>query len=111
MNTSIASRFMLGPDWMRFAADSEYCAAKFAELSKMNLRTLERLYQKNFQVTPQEWLDHLRQLEAENLARAGARTKEIAYQLGYKQPSHFCRQFKRGHGVPLKVWKKKNGNA
>jgi AraC-like DNA-binding protein len=59
-------------------------------------------------MTPQQWLDHLRQSKAEKMASSGARTKEIAYQLGYKQPSHFCRQFKQSHGLPLKAWKKES---
>lgn len=30
--------------------------------------------------------------------------KTVAYELGYKQPSHFTRDFKQRFGVPPKVW-------
>jgi len=45
---------------------------------------------------------------------AGLRTKEVAYRLGFKQPSHFCRQFRQRHGFAPKVWrleKQKNAPA
>lgn len=67
---------------------------------------MERFFHDTLTVSPQQWLNQIRQSDAEVLAQSDKSTKEIAVLLGYKQSSHFCRQFKNARGVSVKVWKK-----
>ena len=46
------------------------------------------------------WLTSVRLREAGDRIRAGGRVKEVALDLGYKQLSHFSREFKRAYGLP-----------
>jgi len=48
---------------------------------------------------PQRWLNDLRQQKALELLTGGQSIKQVAYSLGYKQSSHFTRQFKQFHGL------------
>ncbi len=66
----------------------------------MHRRTLRRRFRREFNTTPQVWLEARRMIEARELLRAGRRTKEVAAELFYKQVSHFCRKFKECHGLP-----------
>ena len=92
-------------NWWERAAQAEYRAPVLASLCSVSLRTLQRFFQQKLRTSPQKWLNQVRQLEAEQLAKTGARTKEIAYRLGFRQPSHFCRQFKEHHGISPKAWR------
>jgi AraC-like DNA-binding protein len=44
-------------------------------------------------------LRHLRLNKAKELLRQGWTIKSTAYELGFKQPSHFSREFKRQTGT------------
>jgi AraC-like DNA-binding protein len=93
-------------DWPARARRAQYNAAMLAKECGVRRRALERFFHKTLTMPPQQWLDQMRQIEAEELAQTEKRTKEIADLLGYKQPSHFCRHFKRAHGMSVKLWKK-----
>jgi transcriptional regulator GlxA family with amidase domain len=82
-------------DWAELAADAKYDAETLASLCEVSLRTLERFFHKNFQSSPQRWLDQLRKIEAVLLVHAGLRKKEIANRLGFKQQSHLSRIIKQ----------------
>ena len=90
--------------WEHLARRAQFHAPRLAKLASVSSKTLERFFKRQFRTTPQKWLDQLRQANAERMALRGARTKEIAFQLGYRQPSHFCRKFKQSHGLPAKAW-------
>jgi AraC-like DNA-binding protein len=47
----------------------------------------------------QEWLDELRLSAAAPLLRKRRSVKWVAYNLGFKQVSHFSREFKRHYGL------------
>jgi len=94
------------PNWFELAAQAKYQVPALAALLHTNVRTLERRFRQELQTTPQEWLNHLRQMEAERLLDIGKRIKEIADLLGYTQASHFCRHFKESHGMTPKMWKR-----
>lgn len=86
-------------DWPVFAREAGYRATRLAKDCGVSLRQLERFFQKKTGQTPQNWLNSLRQREAIVLVIQGKSIKEVAYDLGYKQVSHFSREFKRAHGI------------
>jgi AraC-like DNA-binding protein len=94
-------------DWPALARKARFRKRKLAQLAGMSLSTLERRLRREFDTTPQAWLDALRLKEAEKLLRAGKPVKAVAYELFYKQASHFCRQFKQSHGLSAQCWRKR----
>ena len=54
----------------------------------------------NLGLSPLYWMNRLRQVRGLALLNQGMSVKETAYELGYRQTSHFSREFKRFHGVP-----------
>jgi len=70
-----------------------------AVLCQISLRTLERHFQKNYGVTVSHWLRDLRLGRAYEGLLAGKSVKEVTYEQGYKQVSHFSREFKNHFGV------------
>jgi AraC-like DNA-binding protein len=67
-------------------------------------RALERFLRETLTISPQAWLNQIRQIDAEVLAQSGKSIKEMAAELGFKQPSHFCRVFKKARGMRVKLW-------
>lgn len=97
---AVRSQRPVDGDWQRLARSAGYRAAKLAELAQVSLRTLQRHFRAQYAQTVSDWLTALRLREAEDRIRAGDRVKEVALDLGYKQLSHFSREFKRAHGQP-----------
>lgn len=86
-------------NWDELAKAAHYNARELAKLCRLSKRQLERTFQRIFQKTPQRWLDEQRLTVAQDLLRMGQPIKSVAYELGYKQSSHFCRQFKTHNHV------------
>jgi len=86
-------------DWRDLAHKAGYRATCLAKDCGVSLRQLERFFHVSVSKPPQQWLNELRQSRAIMLLTKGKPVKEISYELGYKQPSHFSREFKRAHGV------------
>jgi AraC-like DNA-binding protein len=76
-----------------------YRAANFAQALGVSLRQLERIWKREFATSPQAWLDDVRMNQAEILLANGVSIKETLFRLGYKQVSHFSRQFKKRNGM------------
>jgi AraC-like DNA-binding protein len=51
-------------------------------------------------------LDRASFARARDLLRLGAGATEVAYELGYSDPAHFSRAFRRWAGEPPRVWRK-----
>lgn len=85
--------------WDRLAADSVYNSRKLARLKGVTPRQLQRIFQTQFGRSPQQWLNEQRVLAAKGLLRIGAPIKKVSNDLGFKQTSHFCRQFKIMNGL------------
>ena len=81
-------------DWKRLAAAAHYDAKSLAGLCGFSVRQLERDFHQHLGRTPQDWLDERRLKAAQELLLTGQRVKVVALELGFKQVSHFCRQFK-----------------
>ena len=78
------------------AVQAGYRPSDLAALCQISLRTLERHFQKNYGVTVSKWMRDLRLGKAYETLKLGKSVKEAAYDHGYKQVSHFSREFK-GH--------------
>jgi AraC-like DNA-binding protein len=87
-------------DWEELAEAANYRAKYLAACRGISLRKLERDFLAQTGKSPQQWLNDLRLRKAPGLIAHGLSMKEVAFRLGFKQLSHFSREFKRFHGVP-----------
>ncbi len=83
----------------RLAAQTSYRAKELADSLGMSLRHLQRYFEADFGLSPQAWLNELRMRSAYELLQKEEQVKGVAYALGFKQVSHFSREFKRVYGV------------
>lgn len=81
--------------WERLAETARYDAKELAKLCHLSVRQLERDFRRDLGRTPQDWLNEQRIKTAQMLLLSGHLVKVVAMELGFKQVSHFCRQFKR----------------
>src|SRR5262249_39702852 len=65
-----------------------------ARFCGISIRQLQRRFREELSRSPQCWLDEQRIVAAEKLLILGYQVKRVAFDLGFKQSSHFCRQFK-----------------
>ena len=93
------SRLSRITNWTELAEAARYNAKRLAVECGVSLRQLERFLPRITGQTPQRWLNEVRQRKAIELILSGQSIKEVSYHLGYKQSSHFSRDFKRFHGV------------
>ena len=96
----MASRLTRVTNWEELAERADYNAKNLAGACGVSLRQLERFFPQAMGLPPQRWLNALRQQKAFALLVSGQSVKEVSICLGYKQSSHFSRQFKQFHGVP-----------
>jgi len=66
----------------------------------LDVRTLERRFGEQFQMTPKAWIIRERMSSAPGLLADGLSNKEVAAFLCYSCESNFCRDFKRRYGRP-----------
>jgi len=81
-------------NWEELARAAHYDANVLAKLCEISPRQLQRHFRRHFHRTPQHWLNERRLLAAQSLLLSGDSVKKVALDLGFKQTSHFCRQFK-----------------
>jgi AraC-like DNA-binding protein len=87
-------------EWKRLARTADFKATRLAQVAGVSPRTLQRHFKAEYGITVSEWLKGIRLREASDRIRAGDRVKAVAMDLGYKQLSHFSREFKRAYGLP-----------
>src|SRR5687767_13301700 len=87
-------RSMMNRRWDELARVARYRSPELAKLCKVSSRQLRRQFQQYFGCSPQDWLKEQRIVAAERLLLTGELIKTVAYELGFKQTSHFCREFK-----------------
>ena len=95
----MSSRLEFIQKWEILAKQAGYRPCDLAELCQTSLRTLERHFHRNYGVTVSQWLRELRLSEAYQGLLQGKSVKEVAYDHGYKQMSHFSREFKNQFGM------------
>lgn len=81
-------------EWEVLAEAAHYNSNELARLCGVSTRQLQRHFRRCFYCSPQSWLNEQRLLAAQQLLLSGESIKKVALDLGFKQPSHFCRQFK-----------------
>ena len=86
-------------NWEVLAAESNYCPRELARLCHVSLRTLQRRFATNYKMTISDWMRQIRLAKAYARVVSGESIKAVAYDLGFKQLSHFSRVFKEVHGV------------
>jgi transcriptional regulator GlxA family with amidase domain len=94
------SRLDLVSDWEHRAQVAGYSASKIAKALGVTLRSLESFFQVRFGVGPHDWMVGMRMREAASLLGTGIPVKVVSMRAGYKQVSHFSREFKRYFGIP-----------
>jgi len=81
------------------AGKAGFRAARLAAMLNLSRRQLQRLTLKLFGNSPQAWLDQQRMIAAPSALKETRSAKETAFDLGFKQRSHFSLQFKRHYGL------------
>jgi AraC-like DNA-binding protein len=67
-------------------------------------RTVERLFRREVGLSFESWRSQFRLMKAIELLAGGSPVKEVAYELGYRQPSAFVEVFRRTLGTTPKAW-------
>ena len=96
----VMQRVDSGLSWEQLAKNAQFRPHALAEVCGVSMRTLQRYFRAQYNQTVSDWLRELRLNEALNFLKACDSVKEVAFELGYKQPSHFTRDFKKRFGVP-----------
>lgn len=85
-------------------------ASRLADDLHVSLRTLERALADALRCTPSNLILAVRMREASRLLRSGSwRVNEVAYHVGFSNPSHFSRRFKEYYRVPPSYFIKASG--
>src|SRR5688500_3862759 len=95
---SMSSRLARVANLDDVAKQARYNLHEIADLCHVSVRQLERFFKHSHDRTPRAWIADLRIQEAKRLLSSGLSIKEIAYSVGFKHPSHFCRAFKQWTG-------------
>ena len=90
-------------NWEDLARLANYNCVELARLAGTTPRNLQRFFKRRFGTSPQAWINAHRLTKAKQLILQGRGTKELSHLLGYKQVSHFCRQFRKVHGISPRV--------
>lgn len=85
--------------WRNMAGATGYRAGRMAKEMNISRRQLQRYTQRFFGLSPQEWLNQERLLAAAALLKQYRCVKLVAFNLGFKQVSHFSREFKSHYGL------------
>jgi len=85
--------------WHQMARQAGYKRDRLSALLEICPRQLQRVTLRVFGRSPQEWLDEQRLAAAAGLLRKHRSVKYVAFQLSFKQVSHFSREFKRHYGI------------
>lgn len=75
------------------------CAAAGA-----SVRTIERAFRKDVGTDFETWRRQVRLMRAVELLVGGASVKQVAFDVGYRQPSAFVTMFRRTFGTTPKAW-------
>ena len=85
-------------NWQRLAIKAEFRPVILAEMCGLSLRTVQRHFKTHYKTTLSDWIRCFRLQLAYDRLRLGEPIKCVAYDLGYKQLSHFSRDFKKVYG-------------
>jgi AraC-like DNA-binding protein len=96
-------------EWKHLAHEANYRVSAFAKKFGCSVRQIERFVATRTAQSPKAWLNEVRLTESLVHLAADKSVKEVAHFFGYKQVSHFSRDFKRFHRFsPAQVKKEFN---
>ena len=84
--------------WKRLAAECKYNNKALSQMLGISQRQLQRYIRCAFDRSAQDWLNEQRLLLAGEMVQRNSSVKSVALELGFKQVSHFCREFKVYYG-------------
>lgn len=90
-------------------ADAEFGIATLASEAGVGEQTLRRKVRALLGITPKEFILRKRIQKAKRLLREGATIKAVAFDVGYRDPSHFSRLFRAETGQSPRSYKKDGG--
>jgi AraC-like DNA-binding protein len=70
----------------------------------VSARTIQRAFQKEVGTDFESWRRQVRLIKAVELLISGFSVKEVAFAVGYSQPSPFVEAFRRTFGTPPRAW-------
>lgn len=85
--------------WIQLAEQSTYSAMVMSRSLGISKRQLRRYARTCLNRSLQNWLDEQRLIRAGQMLKKVQMVKVVAFQLGFKQVSHFSRKFKLRYGV------------
>ena len=87
-------------------AKSSACPSLDALCSQVGVskRTMERIFQREVGMSFETWRRQARLMKAVELLVSGCAVKEVAFEVGYKQPSAFVEMFRSSLGATPKAW-------
>jgi AraC-like DNA-binding protein len=93
-------------DWPKLALYHKYRVGKIAADRHVSLAELRSFCKHTLRNKPttKQWLRQLRLAQAERQLYNGFSTEAVARELGYKDASHFCNEFKRERGRSPQIW-------
>jgi len=80
---------------VNLARTARYSCKELPRLLRASPRQVQRKFRQELGLSPQKWLDAERIRVAKELLISGLQVKEVAYQLNFKQVSHFSAHFKK----------------
>jgi AraC-like DNA-binding protein len=86
-------------EWEQIARQLNYKATAMSEKLGISQRQLHRYTRELFGFSPQRWLKRQQLVVSADLLVKHRSVKFVSFQLGFKQPSHFCREFKLYYGL------------
>ncbi len=93
--------------WEEMARSSGYSITRLCALAGCSQRQLQRYTHDVFGRTPLGLLRNLRLRSAPAKLKKHRLAKEVAFELGFKQSSHFSREFRRCYGLPPREFLKR----
>lgn len=87
-------------------ANQDGCASlpALSEAAGASVRTVERIFHREVGLSFESWRRQFRLMKAIELLVAGSSIKQVAFDIGYRQPSAFVEMFRRTLGTTPKAW-------
>jgi AraC-like DNA-binding protein len=85
-------------EWEWFAERANFQPATMAAFRGISLRQVERYFERDFKKNPTLWIREFRCRRALELIANGHSNKAVARELKFRNPSHFCHEFRKVYG-------------
>jgi AraC-like DNA-binding protein len=95
----VMSRLDKVQNWPELAKQAGFRAGFLSQLVGISARQLRRYARNHFGQNLQNWLNAQRLILAAEILKDCDSIKRLAGELGYKDCSHFCHQFKHRYGM------------